>query len=480
MCALLNPGNFGTIDTIRRLQVERWIRAGEPAVRPDDTSLGLVGRNGVLYPPYGIGQSLVLLPFDAFVSGTVGHALRRFGLDAARREQIVELSVAFLMQSFLTACLLMAAHAVLMSFGFDFLVSAVGALALLFSTTCFQYVQCAQETLLLLVLALTALWAIRRYQLSGAGKFAALAGMAMGFAILVRLTSVLEAGVFGLLALVMAKDRKKLFIGYGTPLAVAFLIDRWYQYYRFGELLSTYTGILERHSRMPNAPAQYMFSYPFWKGFLGAFYSPDKSILLFDPLLVVLLILVAFGWRELDRALGTALAWLGVLLIAYLVFYAKYYFFGGGVSWGDRYVLMPVQVLCLFAVPILLTEARTLPRWVRRTLWAVVLASVLMQAGSTAIAPNLEVLQRDAGYRHGALWNRAVNILEISRDREEPARFQGVPVEWRTLYYFAFQLRFRFPVLARWAIGGWLILLVCLPVAVLGALRAARAGVKPG
>lgn len=472
--ALVNPGNLGTVDTVRRLQVARWIRLGQPPVRPDDPGGGVAGKNGVRHPPYGIGQSLVLLPFDAFASATIGPLLRRSALDAARQAQVIELAVAFLMQSFLTACLLMLAYEVLRSFEFSRCLSAAGALALLFSTTVLQYVQSAQENLLLLTLALLTVLAVRSYLKEARIRWAAVAGLACSLAVLTRLPSVLETSALAGYALVGSTQRKRFLAGFAPPLAAALLFDRWYQYYRFGGFFSTYTGIVEQQFRPPGAPEKFLFSYPFWKGFLGALFSPDKSILLFDPLLAALIVLLIWNWRNLSKELKTVLAWLGVLLAMYLAFYAKYYFFGGGVAWGDRYVLLPVQLLCMFTVPLLLASARPRPGWGRRALWAVVLCATILQAGSTVIAANLEVMQRDLGYTHGAIWNRAVNLAEIALNREEPARFQGIPLEWRTLYYFPFQLRFRFPSLAQWAIGGWLALLVCLPLVILVLLRRAR------
>ena len=471
--ALVNPGNLGTVDTVRRLQAERWIRLGQPPVRPEDPGGGIVGRNGVRHPPYGIGQSLVLLPFDALAGAVIGPLLGRSALDAARQAQVIELAVAFLMQSFLTACLLMLAYEVLRSFGFSCFISAAGALALLFSTTVLQYVQSAQENLLLLTLALLTLWAVRLYLKEARIRWAVVAGLACSLAVLTRLPSVLETSVLAGYALVSGTQRRRFLAGFVPPLAAALLFDRWYQYYRFGDLFGTYTGIVERQFRPPGAPEKFLFSYPFWKGFLGALFSADKSILLFDPLLAVLILLLVWNWRNLEQELKAALTWLGLLLAMYLAFYAKYYFFGGGVAWGDRYVLLPVQLLCLFTVPFLLAGPRPLPGWIRRALWAVVLCSTILQAASTVIAPNLEVIQRDLGYTHGAIWNRAVNLTQIARDREEPARFQGIPIEWRTLYYFPFQLRFRFPSLARWAIVGWLALLACLPLMILAILREA-------
>ena len=58
VAALLNPGNFGTIDTEVRLRVARWIRLGEPL---NAGEFGVPGRNGMLHPHFGIGQSLFLM-----------------------------------------------------------------------------------------------------------------------------------------------------------------------------------------------------------------------------------------------------------------------------------------------------------------------------------------------------------------------------------------------------------------------------------
>jgi len=199
VCALLNAGNFGTIDTERCWQVARSIRLGEPMVTSDDLrqGFGIPGRNGVRHAWYGVGQSLLLLPIDALVDATVSPLLRRFGLDPIRRKQVAELTIAFLMQSFLTACVLLLARRVLLTFGFGSTAAVAGSLTLLFATTCLQYVQCAQENELLLALALAALAGIRAWHREERGGWVLLlAGMACGFAILVRLTSLLETGMF--------------------------------------------------------------------------------------------------------------------------------------------------------------------------------------------------------------------------------------------------------------------------------------------
>ena len=349
------------------------------------------------------------------------------------------------------------ARRLLLAFGFASTATVAGSLALLFATTCLQYVQCAQENELLLALALLALTSLRGWHLEERGRWILLAGMACGFAILVRLTSLLESGAFAGFAIVAGKNPKRFFAWFVPPVLVGLLLDRWYQWHRFGELFSTYIGIFGRLNRPMGQPASFPFSYPFWKGFLGTFFSPDKSVLLFDPLLIVALLLAMRNWHSIDRVLRQLLVCLVLLLVAYAASYARYYDFGGDVAWGHRFVILPVQLLCLFAVPMLFEE-----RW-----WALsvpVLASVVLQCASTVISPNVEVIQRNIGLQHGVLWNRLVNIAQIATNTEDPNRFTGIPVEWRTLSYFPFQLRLRFPHLAVVATAGWAVLFLFLPV----------------
>jgi len=467
VCALVNPGNFGTIDTARRLQVSRWIWAGEPPVRPGDAGFGITGRGGVLHAWYGIGQSLVLAPFDILVTSTAVPLLRRLPLGPVKEEQAATLLIAFLMQSFITACSLALAYEVLLLFRFSPQAGMAGALALLFGTTYLQYVQSAQENDLLLLLALCALYAILRWRDENRLRWAAIGGAACGFAILVRLPSVLEAAVFAVFAARIASGWRRFLAAYLPPIAIALCIDRWYQWFRFGELFGTYMGVFGRQSRPASAPETFPFSYPFAKGFLGALFSPDKSIFLYDPLLLVLLLVTVWKWRSIAAPIRAAIRCLVGLLLLYTAAYATYYDFGGDVAWGDRFLTVPVQLLCLFALPLLLlTSARSAPNLPRRAAWALVAWSIVLQASSTALAPNLEVLERERGEQHGVIVNRAINLYQIARNPENAARFAGAPIEWLSLYYLPFQLRFRFPKLAMWAISIWVALFILLLIQV--------------
>lgn len=478
VCAALSPGNFGSFDPKARLQVARWLRGAGPESDPAGKTLSIPDRRGKRHAVSGIGQSLVFLPFDAVVEGAGSPFLRRTGLSLEKQQQLAEALIAFLAQAAVTAAILILGYHLLLSFGFSPLVSAAGVLALLFGSTCLQYAQCAQENDLLLALDLGALCSIQRWRRGGPG-WAVLAGAACGFALLTRLTTGMDTLVFGLLG-ASARNWRQFLRGYLPPILAALGVDRLYHWVRFAEFFSTYTGVWTRQFDLTKMPPGFPYSYPFWKGFVGTLVSPDKSILLFDPLLLVLALVAVWRWRRLERDLRATLICILLLLGFYISFYARYWAFGGDVAWGHRYVLPPVQLLALFAIPLLLVHGGTLPVLARRSAWALLAASVVLQCASTAISPNLEVIQRRNGFGSGVVWNRVGNLAALADSSDEVARFRGVPIEWRSLYYLPFQLRLRFPQLAVWAIRGWLILVLCLPVLMIATLRIAAQAQSPG
>jgi hypothetical protein len=134
------------------------------------------------------------------------------------------------------------------------------------------------------------------------------------------------------------------------------LVDRVYQFYRFGSFTNTYVSLFAKEQRLadPALPANFPWSTPFHEGFLGPLFKPEKSIFLFDPLLVLAIVLLVSLWRRLSpevRAYGVTSL---LLLVGYTSFYARYTYWAGDFAWGDRYVSTSVELAALLAVPLLL------------------------------------------------------------------------------------------------------------------------------
>src|SRR5215472_14750462 len=65
LAVVVQSGELGSADTMHRLQTAHSFWTSEPAVFPSEyPEFGIYGRAGKLYDWYGIGQPLLLLPFD--------------------------------------------------------------------------------------------------------------------------------------------------------------------------------------------------------------------------------------------------------------------------------------------------------------------------------------------------------------------------------------------------------------------------------
>jgi hypothetical protein len=232
--------------------------------------------------------------------------------------------------------------------------------------------------------------------------------VALGLNLLTRVTTSLDlmaAGVF--LLLMLRSDRASgrqiwdnlvSYCKIAVPVYFSFaLIERLYSFYRFGSLTQTYIPIFARESRLqdPTLPANFPWSTPFHEGVLGALFKPEKSIFLFDPLLVLTLVLLALLWRRLDGEVRTYAVTSLLLLVGYISFYARYTYWAGDFAWGDRYVSSAVEMMVLVAIPLLLRYRANLGTWVWQVGMALIVVSFVVQIASLMFWLPLEIYQME-------------------------------------------------------------------------------------
>jgi hypothetical protein len=175
------------------------------------------------------------------------------------------------------------------------------------------------------------------------------------------------------------------------------IVERLYSFYRFGSLIQTYIPIFARESRLqdPTLPANFPWSTPFHEGVLGALFKHEKSIFLFDPVLVLTLVLLALLWKRLDVEVRAYSVTSLLLLIGYISFYARYTYWAGDFAWGDRYVSTAVELVALIAVPLLVRYRANLSPWIWRGSIALIAASFIIQIASLAFWLPLEIYQME-------------------------------------------------------------------------------------
>ncbi len=467
--AVVNSGNMLSIDGERRLQVTHWLWLGEPPVRASEAPVfGNTGKDGRLHAWYGLGHSLWMLPFDAVSHGALAAAGWAMNLPEPLLRQVDSMFVAWMSQSAILFLALLAARELLRRLGFSGWAVSAGSVLFLFGTSLLHYVQNCQENLLLLACDLWAFSCILRWRDEGRPRDAIAAGAAAGFAILTRLTASLDVAALLLFAVMVLRGRLWRFAMQALPAFLLFaFVERFYNYYRFGDWLGTYVP----NVRDPSVGAASIFHQPFLTGFLGPFIAPHVSIFLFDPLLAAALLLLAIHWRRVEFTVRAYSIVLVLLLLGQVSLYARFTGYYGPVSWGDRYVAGTVQMLALLAIPLAIQRWAEWRRAARLAVLGITAIAVLIQISSILVVIGVEPMQmRRDGRKVVVVARRWENVALVWTGRaENNPLFEGIPREWTRPAPAPFQLEFRYPRLHKPAVAVWWVLVLFAAIAALKA-----------
>jgi hypothetical protein len=404
---VVQSGELGSADTTHRLQTAHSWWTGEPEVFPNEfPEFGVHGRGGKLQSWYSIGQSLLLFPADV-----VGAYVARLPIfanyddtDPSVRDIVVSYSVNILV-TVLTA---LVCFRFLRQLQFGVTQSAAGVLALLVATTHLHYTQNLMENNYIFLLSITGFCYQYEWLRNHSRRALLLGSAAFGLNLLTRLPTgldLLSGALFVLLVLWFEGlrgralgERSRSYLATALPVYLFFgLLDRLYQFHRFGSFLNTYITVIGRETRMrnPSLPPNYPFETPWHVGFFGALFTPEKSIFLFDPLIVLMILLCVVAWKRFSPDVKAYAVMSCPLLFAYMSFYARYTVWSGDFAWGDRYVSTAVELASLLAVPLLLRHRAQLAKPIWFIGWALVAISTLIQLASLAFWLPLEIYQME-------------------------------------------------------------------------------------
>jgi hypothetical protein len=428
---VVQSGELGTSDTMHRLQTTHWLWTSEPQVLPNEyPEFGLHGRGGRLYSWYGIGQSLLMLPADLLGTWMEQWPIFPDYRDDPDVRSIVVSYITNILVSVLTALI---AFRLLRQLRFSVKESVAGVLALMFCTSHLHYTQNMMENNYIMLLTLTGFSFQYEWLRTDSRRALFIGSCALGLNLLTRLTTGLDliaGGVFVLLALWFEEAglegacvrglwrRLFAYCKVAAPVYVFFFaIDRAYQFYRFGSFTNTYVAIFAREYRQrdPSLPVNFPWSTPFHVGVLGALFQPEKSIFLFDPLLVLAIFLLAYLWKRLTPEVRAYGATSLLLLLAYIGFYARYTYWSGDFAWGDRYVSTAAELATLVAVPLLMRYRERLGKTIWRAGWVLIVVSLMIQLASLAFWLPLEIYQMETlGHPTFVVALRFKNILAFA------------------------------------------------------------------
>jgi hypothetical protein len=429
---VVQSGELGTSDTTHRLQSAHSFWTSEPPVLPEEyPEFGVHGRNGSIQSWFGIGQSLLMLPFD--VLGTEIEKLQVFARYGDTDPTVRDIVVVYLTQMLITVLTALVCFKLLRGFGFSSNHSVAGVLAFLVGTTHLHYTQNMQENNSICLLTLVGFAFEWEWLRTGSRRALLIGTGAFGLNLLTRITTGMDlvAGVSFVLIMLWLEERRRRarwermrqYAMMAVPVFCFFgFLDRAYQFYRFGSWTNTYAGLVAKETiaRDPSLPRNWPWTTPWHEGFLGALFAPEKSIFLFDPLIVVAAVLVVLHWRRLKPVVRAYVLATGLMLVMYLSFYARYFAWAGDFAWGDRYVSTAVELVALIGIPLLLKYRREAGRFVWAGGLAVLCVSVAIQIESLMFWLPLEIYQEETfGHPTWVLALRAKNIVAFALGKME-------------------------------------------------------------
>jgi hypothetical protein len=429
----VQSGELGSADTNHRLQASHSWWTSEPPVFPNEyPDFGVRGRGGKVQAFFGLGQSLLMLPAD--IAGTYLERLPVFDDYRGNDPSVSNIVVSYTTSILLSVLTALVCFRFLRRLNFSEGQAAAGVMALMVATTHLHYTQILQENNYIFLLTLVGISYQYEWLVSGSKRDLLIGSAAFGLNLLTRVTTgmdLIAGGLFILLALMFDGVRGRAlwarcraYLAVAVPVYLFFgFMDRLYQFYRFGSFFNTYMSLTAQESRQrdPSLPLNFPFTTPFHEGFFGALFVPSKSVFLFDPLLVLAVLLAVVAWRRFSPAAKAYMIATSVLLLVYMAFYARYFVWAGDFAWGDRYVSTAAELAALLAVPLLLRYRSQLGRVVWAGGVALIAIAVAVQIASVAFWISLEEFQMETlGRSTFVVGLRFKNMVEFARGGMDP------------------------------------------------------------
>ncbi len=366
---IASTGRVHTIDEISTvIQAESLTLHASTAVPQAVGSkvyYGKIARDGQPHSAYPPGHSLAAVPWYA-----LGHFViaKLPGVSTAVNDIVVSMTCTWSSATF-AALAVALVFLLATSLGVTERDSLITALAVALATPLFVYSAWFFSEPLT-----AACWLGAAYALFGIAsnetistERALIAGLLLGFGLFIRPTNVLAPFIF-IVALIVRDGRRALrpvavlCVAVGA-LGIMFLLRNLHLYgsiFDFG-----YPKYAEAGRETSS------FDIPWSTGLYAFLFSPGKSILLFCPPVVLAIVGLPRLWR-LNRGLGVVCI---LVPLVYLLLFAHYSSFEGSYSYGPRYMVPSLMLLCVALAPWFVDP----PQWWRKALVGFFFAGLAVQ-----------------------------------------------------------------------------------------------------
>jgi hypothetical protein len=408
VCVLIYAGTakgvLEQVDDVAMLRVTRSIVQDASVAVAFDTPGAMPGVDGRFYTRYGLGQSLLAIPF--YLVGArlpdivpTTNLFDPHGFVTANPTAFAVTGVGILTTSASVALLYLTCRAI----GCGKAGALATALALGLGTFAWFYARTYMSEPPSMFFALLAFYGLVRYSARPRVIWLFVSGAATGAMLLLRIANAVLLPPMGiwLLWIMWRHGRMPLRVGalaaWVLPIFASLLAIAAYNAIRFGTILET--GYADQAQA---------FDTPLYVGLYGLLFSSGKSLFLYAPILLGAVV----GWFRLRRAQST-IAWpIAALVITYVLFYARYDWWYGGGPWGPRFITVILPFLCI-PLALLVDRPSSTPKTVALAVLAALSVSVQLLSILVPYLPYEAVMAQDDANYERLLFHPAYSPLVV-------------------------------------------------------------------
>ena len=327
-----------------RIEVAKSLVEGFDMAVP--IGMGLEGVDGRDYSWFGPGSVLMVLPF---------YIIGKFA--GIPPENIFDIVILLVGVSTVAMVFLFSIY-----LGYSSRASLITAIFYGLGTMAWYYSKDSGDHGIETFFVLLSVYFMYRHSMGKQVAYLILSALSIGFAFITRPNSMLiMPSLFIMMVLHNSKEFDfktsiRLLIRNSVLFSLSFLpfigLILWYNYYRFGSVFETGFGLMAERLGV-----DFFTGTPLLTGLLGFLASPVQGFFYYSPVAI----LFFFSIRSFSRRHPiTALSFI-VIMISYLLFYAKNEYWHGASGWGPRYIFaitpfLIIPIAELFDSPIWSTK----------------------------------------------------------------------------------------------------------------------------
>lgn len=336
----------------------------------NDDVPGIIGADGRSYSWFGIGQSLLAVPFYSVAKSLGANSEIAFDIT----NQLISAATAVLIFYF-SIQLGFTKHASALTTIFY----GIGTIAWPMAKQPFDHVA---ETFFVLL----SVYYMHRYINNNKSAYLLNSSVSIGFALITRQTTVLVIPpIFVMLAIhhLRVLDIRSFFKIIGRDSILFFIalipfigLNLWYNHYRFGSIFETGYQLIAARTGMDFFSGNSLLT-----GLAGFLISPGKGFFYYSPIAILFIFSIKhFAKKHIELFICFSL-----IMVSYLIFLSKNIFWHGDWAWGPRYLLVLTPFFIIPTSTLIESILTTKKKILKVVLCVVFCTSLLVQLSAITV-----------------------------------------------------------------------------------------------